>query len=536
MPALIRELAIAGSRKSDGTANASGKVFLYEPGTTTLRPGYTDDTLSTAWTTSGGGIPLDAGGRVAIWINEMVDVVVADSSGTTVNTFVGYNKTRAEQVEVENDNYLGALTDSSGATSNALGGKTNLDDILTRAAGSLGPDFKYLESANATSRPYIEVIGDIHVSVKDFQAVGNGVADDTPAIQLAANRAKARGGGVVYWPPGTYIVSTVALASATGVSFRGAGEKASIIKSSSTTANVMELTSCTGFSIEGIKITAAATNAASAIVLTGCTYATLRNVLIDDSGGGSFLIPLIAASSSANLRFDGCDIYGKQNDANGRSIRLTDTTDVVMVGGYLRENAGAAVEFAGATGRVTMLGVRAKAGALGSPKGLLWNANCTGQDFTVIGCPSFREALGAYVTPFDMSALATDVRFFQYANQVDGYQEDVASGGTVTPNRTRGTDIRYRGTTTGVAYTVNAPVPTPVAGATAGMRDTLLRLTFHNNAGGAVTGWNLNAAFHRGPAGAPAAIDTTDTYVTVITFQWDARDSVWREISRVVTT
>jgi len=46
------------------------------------------------------------------------------------------------------------------------------------------------------------------VSVKDFGAVGDGVADDTAAIQAAVTAAKR-----IFFPPGTYIVSHVDLVS-----------------------------------------------------------------------------------------------------------------------------------------------------------------------------------------------------------------------------------------------------------------------------------------------------------------------------------
>ena len=42
------------------------------------------------------------------------------------------------------------------------------------------------------------------ISVKDFGAVGDGVANDTVAINAAYAAAEAVGGSVVYWPAGTY--------------------------------------------------------------------------------------------------------------------------------------------------------------------------------------------------------------------------------------------------------------------------------------------------------------------------------------------
>ena len=62
------------------------------------------------------------------------------------------------------------------------------------------------------------------VSVKDFGAVGNGVADDTSAFQAAAAYINAQDGGKVIIPAGTYIVGQQTFAGATGLgyAYRGA--------------------------------------------------------------------------------------------------------------------------------------------------------------------------------------------------------------------------------------------------------------------------------------------------------------------------
>lgn len=71
-----------------------------------------------------------------------------------------------------------------------------------------------LATAGAVDRLLSISLADV-VNVKDFGAVGNGVVDDTAAILLAIAAAEARvlnrftgPGSIVYFPPGTYLISS----------------------------------------------------------------------------------------------------------------------------------------------------------------------------------------------------------------------------------------------------------------------------------------------------------------------------------------
>ena len=75
-------------------------------------------------------------------------------------------------------------------------------------------------------------------SVKAYGAAGNGVSNDTAAIQRAINAASTAGGGVVYFPTGTYLISPPTTAEVFNVpsgniAFRGDGVGLSILKMAS---------------------------------------------------------------------------------------------------------------------------------------------------------------------------------------------------------------------------------------------------------------------------------------------------------------
>lgn len=81
-------------------------------------------------------------------------------------------------------------------------------------------------------------------NVKDppYLAVGNGVANDAGAIQSALTACGASGGGVVYLPPGTYnVASTLSIANP-GVHLRGSGTTGTLVRTTSPTADIINVT------------------------------------------------------------------------------------------------------------------------------------------------------------------------------------------------------------------------------------------------------------------------------------------------------
>src|SRR5882762_98489 len=69
----------------------------------------------------------------------------------------------------------------------------------------------------------------LFVNVKAFGAKGNGVTDDLLRVHAARDAVAAAGGGIVYFPAGTYATS-LALQPVSSVNFQGAGPDVTIIK------------------------------------------------------------------------------------------------------------------------------------------------------------------------------------------------------------------------------------------------------------------------------------------------------------------
>lgn len=70
------------------------------------------------------------------------------------------------------------------------------------------------------------------VSVKDFGAVGDGVTDDTAAVQSALTAVLS--GGELFFPAGTYLMSPLVVSNLSNVTLRGTNKYRSVIKLAST--------------------------------------------------------------------------------------------------------------------------------------------------------------------------------------------------------------------------------------------------------------------------------------------------------------
>jgi Pectate lyase superfamily protein len=111
-------------------------------------------------------------------------------------------------------------------------------------------------------------------NVKAYGAVGNGVADDTAAIQSAIN---ASNGGAVVFPPGTYAISaTLTLPSNTVL--QGPGS----ITVLSSIVNMLSAPSVSGVVINGLTLNTNSLVTSNVVNFNTSTYCSVRNCTITD--------------------------------------------------------------------------------------------------------------------------------------------------------------------------------------------------------------------------------------------------------------
>lgn len=279
---------------ANGTPLVGGKLYSYAAGTTTPLVTYTDAGGGTA---NPNPVVLDSRGEASVWL------------GTDLYKL---RLTTATDVEVW--------------TVDNVGGNATLAQLAASGGSAL---VGFIQSgAGAQARTVQAKLRDT-VSVKDFGAVGNGVVDDTAAIQAAINAVAALGGGHVYIPRGNYLLNTGLTISSPSTHITGDGFTTVLIAGASVTT-LIDLTAGAGSPsgyglIADLRINQPNTTANFTALLLGvrCFNMTVRNVYFAASA---------KTSSQTAIRFANNNTYGSfYNNINecliynyGIGIKATD--------------------------------------------------------------------------------------------------------------------------------------------------------------------------------------------------------------------
>jgi len=149
------------------------------------------------------------------------------------------------------------------------------------AATGFGPDLAAAESATT---PDVSSKQSSFRSVKDYGAAGDGITDDTAAIQSAF-----QSNAVIFFPAATYLTSkSLNLISLTNVHIQASG---AVIKNSTLNTQTIQMSSCQFITVTGGKfirsaaITASSPSNQACFTISHCTDVIVQNVLIDGSPG-----------------------------------------------------------------------------------------------------------------------------------------------------------------------------------------------------------------------------------------------------------
>ncbi len=266
----------AGAQLLDNSGNvlSGGKIYTYAAGTTTQVATYTSNTGITA---NSNPIVLNSAGRVPyeIWLTDGQNYkfVLKDSNDVLIGTWDNLSGINSNFIAYTNEQEIQTATAGQTVfnltTMQYLVG-TNSLSVFVDGVNQYGPGAQYAyeetDSTTVTFASGLHVGAEVkftssqiqnsgvadasqisytapytnsvtynveeklaqYVSVKDFGAVGDGVTDDTDAINNAL--AAMTSGGTVYMPEGTYKTTDSIVVGINGVTLIGAGRQATVIK------------------------------------------------------------------------------------------------------------------------------------------------------------------------------------------------------------------------------------------------------------------------------------------------------------------
>ena len=172
---------------------------------------------------------------------------------------------------------------SFGTVTVVTGTVTSIQNVNVHYAASTGSTFVGTTYGNtgAVTRTVASKINDL-VSVKDFGAVGDGVTDDTVAIQAAVNASPN-----IYLPSGNYLIRYITFPSTFKLIYGDDG--ATYITASGTIgANepIMYFDSCNNFEIRDFIMSVNSTTYSTnmSIWIDSCTNGQVKNINFSDAG------------------------------------------------------------------------------------------------------------------------------------------------------------------------------------------------------------------------------------------------------------
>jgi hypothetical protein len=309
-------------RAIDGTGNLtpSAKLYHYDAGTASLKNIWQDEDKVT---------PLaqpfisDSRGNFDFFADGKYKMVIDDSADVNLDTLDDWEITSDDPL-IGETNFGTVLPGVGDAKKNKLFALLDGSDNLLSLHYLNGPD-----GSTKWSRIYATKVQDVTF----YGAIGDGITDDTTAVQAAITAVPATG-GAVYFPSGTYKITAALTVTNKPIYIYGDGNAVSMINQTGSANCITFATNSTedSFSIRNIGIHTTASGGGNGIQASFPTVAlsTFKNVHIEGieigpmrgSGATAHFLKDIAIDDAMNAVIVNVHMRGKDNDISAGTVGI----------------------------------------------------------------------------------------------------------------------------------------------------------------------------------------------------------------------
>jgi hypothetical protein len=513
----------------------SGTFAVTLHGTNTPASVYSDFDCTTVTTSRS----LNSAGRATVYVDDLVDVVVSNASGVAVDTCT--EGVGADLVQITHPSWTGTLANGT----QGLGGRLSESEMLTAMAASFGAPNGYVrETGQVTDRLLKDALFDIrsanfpYYNVRDYGALGDGLTDDTAAIQ--ATISAAVGLGVVFVPAGTYVLTGELSISGGYVSMLGVGQRLSILKCTSTVTCLTITSSADGGLVADLGIHLAV-NGAQSIRITDSPFTAIRRCAFIGS------TDYFAAAVTSNCSFMFVDNLVTHTVTSGWAgvVEVSDATATTysVVSGNIFTNTGTLdvsagliyyntpqAHYASVSGNICL-----------QASGALVGTDAAGAVLSITG-----NTLAGATTPrvASLDTLGVAAKVFESGNTISHGLSYILGSAALTGTISSGTRDRAWTYADGTSFTplvqykhhaVNATgnfTSNAPSGTTWDGQELWIRI--RNTTGGAIT-MTWNAAF-LGPAGMSANLAAGQTRAAIFARKDSGTTPCWRYVIHADST
>ncbi len=188
---------------------------------------------------------------------------------------------------------------------------------------------------------------------KRYGAKGDGATDDRAAIQAAIDAANAAGGGIVFLPPGNYLIASSAILVKSNVLLAGSGWGCKITQASNNPC-VQFNTAATKVGVRDLQVVG--TNNGAHTANYGVYGDTITDVAVENVYASLCERGIVFTGSTA-IRIDGCRVVGGRTSANG-TIDLNACFELLVAGCHVSATTGSChgIDVRGQSGEVRIIG------------------------------------------------------------------------------------------------------------------------------------------------------------------------------------